>query len=372
MKQKTIKQKVQIVVWGIICVFCMGLAAFAIPSSDLFDEQASKAIEEPQISAVISLSNENDIIMDALLQPMTSMQSIATTSGEKKPEQKKNNQSAVQSGDKKTATSSAMATASAQPILAATASQEKNIEILHQEDADGLTMTLYRVTGDHVVYEVADIQVASPQQLKTAFAQGKYGKSYRSYPSKIAADNQAVIAINGDYCGFRNDGIIIRNGELYRNNPTTNDLLLVDADGNLSIINEEGVDGEELIEHRIVQTFSFGPAVVVDGEAQPAKKYFLSKNVKEPRTAIGQIEPLHYIFVTVEGRKKDSDGLTLAELGEMMADLGCQTAYNLDGGGTSTMIYRDQVVNRVSGKAERASSDIIYFSGLSEERIENG
>lgn len=363
------KQKAQILVGGVICVLCMGLAAFAVPSSVLIDKQTNdKVLELPE--KPVKKKIDSEVIKKLSYAPLfetviPSNWQIATFSGQFVPETKKYN-------DTKAETFSAIATQSAQPILVATESQTEKVEVLHQEDADGLTMTLYRVTGDQVVYEVADVQIASSNQLKTAFAQGKYGKSYRSYPSKIAADNQAIIAVNGDYCGFRNEGIVIRNGELYRNNANSKDLLLVDAQGDLLIMDEAEADGEELIKQGIVQTFSFGPAVVVDGIAQPAKKYFLSKSVREPRTAIGQIGPLHYVLVTVEGRKKDSEGMTLAELGNMMSDLGCQTAYNLDGGGTSTMIYRDQVVNRVSGKAERASSDIIYFLGLSDERVENG
>lgn len=234
-----------------------------------------------------------------------------------------------------------------------------------QDISHSLQVRTYVVTEPNVRYVVAEIKASHPQQLRTAFAQGEYGKNFRAYPSKIASDNQAIIAVNGDYCGFRNEGIVIRNGELYRNQPSRKHLLMIDQNGDFHVLEEKTADGEDLVAQGAWQTFSFGPAVVMEGEAQePPKKYFISSRAKEPRTAIGQVGPLEYVMVAVEGRSKESDGMSLRELGELMQALGCQTAYNLDGGGTSTMVFHDEVINRVSGKGERSSSDIIYFEKM--------
>ncbi len=379
MKDRTLKQKLYIVFMGLVCLLCIGLVAVAVPSGALMD--ASAQTSKPKL-LVEKTTPSSDYIFGqqafketyqeatAASLPMQSVLSMASTPSDElidrdqlieaqsQEDTMTNQASAGDENDTEKDAQQVKSTVS--PPQDAT-----NKEIIAQEVSDGLSITIYKVIEDSAVYEAAEIQVASASQLKTAFAQGKYGKSYRRYPSKIAADNQAVIAINADYCGFRTEGIVIRNGQLYRNKPSSKDLLMIDQNGDFFLMEEEQVDGEALLERGAIQTFSFGPSLVIDGEAQPAKKYFISKTVKEPRTAIGQIGPLHYLLVTVEGRSDDSDGMTLAELGQTMADWGCITAYNLDGGGTSTMIYRDEVINRVSGKAERASSDIIYFTGLS-------
>lgn len=215
--------------------------------------------------------------------------------------------------------------------------------------------------GDYV-YQAASVKVEEADQLRTAFAQGEYGKSYREYSSKMARDNGAVIAVNGDYYGFRNNGIVIRNGVLYRNAPSSKDLLIVDRDGNMSIAPEKEADGEALIQDGVWQSFSFGPGLVEGGRIKPLpEKYMVSVRAREPRTAVGQTGPLSYLLVTVEGRNARSRGASLSELAELMAELGCQTAYNLDGGGSSTMVFREDVVNGVSGRGERAISDILYF-----------
>lgn len=212
-------------------------------------------------------------------------------------------------------------------------------------------------------YHLAEVKVQDAKQLKAVFAQGEYGKSYREYTSKMARNNNAIVAINGDYYGFRNDGIIIRNGELYRDKASKKDLLLIDQNGDFQIVPESETSGEELLAQGIWQSFSFGPGLVENGQIlEMPDKYMVSTRAREPRAAIGQMGPLHYLLVTVDGRRKDSTGTNLSDLAELMQELGCQTAYNLDGGGSATLVFRDELVNDVSGKGERSISDIIYFA----------
>ena len=84
-----------------------------------------------------------------------------------------------------------------------------------------------------------------------------------------------------------------------------------------------------------------------------------------PRTAIGIVSEGHYVFIVADGRTGDDDGLTLYELAAFMQSLGVQTGYNLDGGGSSSMVFMGTVINtpttngRSSG--ERSVSDIVYI-----------
>ena len=83
-----------------------------------------------------------------------------------------------------------------------------------------------------------------------------------------------------------------------------------------------------------------------------------------PRTAVGIIDDLHYVFVVSDGRTSESEGLSLKELAEFMQKLGVTTAYNLDGGGSSTMWFGGKVINNptTSGSIkERKVSDIVYI-----------
>ena len=84
-----------------------------------------------------------------------------------------------------------------------------------------------------------------------------------------------------------------------------------------------------------------------------------------PRTAIGLIDNNHYLFVVSDGRTQESEGLSLYQLAQFMKSLGAKTAYNLDGGGSSTMVFQGSLINKptTSGRdiRERKVSDIVYI-----------
>ena len=233
--------------------------------------------------------------------------------------------------------------------------------------ADGLTITLnqYRV-ADTTVY-VADVVTDDPSSLKTALAGDVYGRNVTDSTSAIAADNGAVLAVNGDFYGARTSGYVIRNGVLYRDTPSGGEDLVIWADGSFSIIDETQVSAQELLGQGAVQVLSFGPALVEDGQVSVSETDEVGKAMaSNPRTAIGVVDEGHYLFVVSDGRTGESEGLTLRELADFMESLGVQTAYNLDGGGSSTMIFQGQVVNNPttggSTIRERSVSDIVYVS----------
>lgn len=217
-------------------------------------------------------------------------------------------------------------------------------------------------------YYVADVTIDDASILKSAFAKNEFGTNIIEYTSKIAADHNAVLAINGDYYGFRQNGILIRNGQVYRDSPARNGLKIY-RDGSMEVYDETGTTAQELVNEGVWQTLSFGPALVVDGQVQSnfedvsIDKNFGNRTIENanPRTGIGMIAPNHYVFVVVDGRSSDSKGMTLSQFAKVFADLGCTEAYNLDGGGSSTMYFMGKVVNNPLGKnQERGTSDIIY------------
>lgn len=227
-----------------------------------------------------------------------------------------------------------------------------------------IEITEYRV-NDTTVY-VADVQLSSASQLKTAFSQNSYGRNVAAYTSDTAALVGATLAINGDNYGSREKGYVIRNGVLYRDTAAKNqEDLVVYADGSFSIINESEITAQELLDSGAVQVFSFGPGLVQDGEIIVDTNDEVDRaKASNPRTAIGILGENHYVFVVSDGRTEESEGLSLYELAEFMQSLGVQTAYNLDGGGSSTMVYEGSVVNQPTSSrsiSERAVTDILYI-----------
>lgn len=245
------------------------------------------------------------------------------------------------------------------------ASQSISTQTSYQDENITITLKEYTVS-DTTVY-VADVQVASADLLKTALAQNAYGRNVTQKTSEMAENAGAILAINGDYYGSQQTGYVLRNGVLYRAAAEKGqEDLVIYEDGSFSIINESEVTAESLLEGGAVQILSFGPALVVDGEIAVSAGEEVGKAMaSNPRTAIGIIDEGHYVFVVSDGRTNESEGLSLSELAAFMQRLGVETAYNLDGGGSSTMYFNGEVVNNptTSGNSikERSVSDIVYI-----------
>ena len=217
---------------------------------------------------------------------------------------------------------------------------------------------------------VAHVEVDDPAQLQTAFAGEEYSPRNTEATFDIAVRHDAVIAVNGDYYNFKNDnGLIIRNGVLYRDKKSSRDQLLVYADGSLVSLPKGTFtpgSGEAYVADGVVQSFSFGPLLIDGGEilALSGKNPVTTRDdAREPRTAIGWVDATHYVLLVADGRRKDwsENGMTLQEMQQVFSQEGCQIAYNLDGGGSATMVLNGELLNHPSGSGQRDVSDIIYF-----------
>lgn len=235
----------------------------------------------------------------------------------------------------------------------------------YQDENISVIITQYQ-EHDTAIY-VADVVISSPAYLKTALAKGAYGRNVTDKTSQIAEDKQAILAINGDYYGARERGYVVRNGVLYRDTASRDQqALAIFDDGSLQVIAEQETTAEALLSAGAVQVLSFGPGLVIDGQISVTADQEVGKSMaSNPRTAIGIIEPLHYVFVVSDGRTSQSKGLSLYQLAAFMQSLGVDTAYNLDGGGSSTMVFNGQLINNptTNGKRvkERSVSDIVYI-----------
>lgn len=234
---------------------------------------------------------------------------------------------------------------------------------------DNIKVTITTITEYDTTIYVADVEVSSPEYLQTALANNSYGTNITDTTSDIAESVNAILAINGDYYGANKSGYVIKNGTVYRStvrDDYENGDLVIYEDGSFGIIYENEVSAQELVDSGVVQLFAFGPSLVENGNIQVSTSTEVDQSMtSNPRTAIGIIDECHYILVVSDGRTSESAGLSLYELASIMQDYGCVTAYNLDGGGSSTMYFLGEVVNNptTNGKTikERAVSDIVYI-----------
>ena len=215
---------------------------------------------------------------------------------------------------------------------------------------------------------VADVKVKNISYLKTAFAKNTYGKNITDKTSSIAKSLNAILAINGDYYGVQTSGYVLKNGQIYRNTAKNNqEDLVIYEDGSFKIINESEESLENLKQNGAKEVLSFGPALVKSGEISVSTSSEVGKAMaSNPRTAIGIVTENHYVFVVSDGRTSESKGLSLYQLANFMKEkLNVETAYNLDGGGSSTMYFNGEIVNNPTTNgnkiSERSVSDIVYI-----------
>ena len=236
-------------------------------------------------------------------------------------------------------------------------------------ESDGVKITLTEKTVDGTKVYVADIILSDPSSLMSGVANNTFGRNITQTTSEMASSQGAVLAINGDYYGFRDSGYVMRNGYLYRDTPSSDEEcedLVIYEDGTMEVIKESDVSASELKANGATQIYSFGPGLVSNGEITVSEGDEVGRaKASNPRTAIGMIEKGHYVFVVSDGRTDESEGLSLSQLASVMKDLGCTVAYNLDGGGSSTMWFNGKIINNPTTNGnkvkERSVSDIVYI-----------
>ena len=220
----------------------------------------------------------------------------------------------------------------------------------HYSDPDiYIDISKLRDEEDTTTYYVADIRIKSMSYFRTALAKDKFGQNVNERTSDICLRNKGILAIDGDTYGSQEGGYVIRNGvslrsakNLDRMRGTTKKAedLLVFPNGTFSIIDENEVSFEQVEAQNPWQVFSFGPGLVKNGEVAVNENEEVGTAMggnRNQRCAIGIIAPGHYVFVVNDARMESSYGFSLFTVANIMKDLHCETAYNLDGGGSATM-----------------------------------
>ena len=208
-----------------------------------------------------------------------------------------------------------------------------------------------------LIYYVADVYVTDVTQIRTGCTSGNFSRAGRGPIENTASRENALVAISGDFC----PALVIRNGEVYHQKILEDDICLLLRNGEMEIVNGKDTGITKIMEKDPWQAWEFGPALF-DGNGNPYRSFPSSDvSVGNPRSCIGYYEPGHYCFVVVDGRQKQSRGVTLRELALLMQSLGCTQAYNLDGGASAHFYYRGTVLNQPSGGG-RNIADIVYVA----------
>jgi len=215
--------------------------------------------------------------------------------------------------------------------------------------------------NDVVTYYVADIYLADIECLQSGFAEDTYGIGYTETVLSMDESLGAILAMNGDYYGNGGNGVVIRNGKVYRKSSNSSDVCVLYYDGTMKTYSADEFDLDQAVSDGAWQAWCFGPELL-DETGGSMTDFTADGHVAEtnPRSALGYYEPGHYCMVVVDGRQSGySSGLTLSELSELFKELGCTSAYNMDGGKSSEMTFDDSLVNQPCGGGREVSDCIM-------------
>ncbi len=214
----------------------------------------------------------------------------------------------------------------------------------------------------------AEVFISDPSQFRRKIAGDTYGYSAQMYASSLAAEANAVVAMNGDFYKFRSPGICVYSRVVYRCEGNYLDTCFVDAKGNLifsyagELTSKE--DAQRFVdENDILFSLAFGPVLIDNGVPKENLNYRIGETMQRySRSAIGQIGEGHYLIMTIGHVYPYRECCTLRGAQDIMLLKGCLNAYTLDGGQTAEVIWRDKPYSYVDWGVERTVSDIIYFA----------
>ncbi len=228
-------------------------------------------------------------------------------------------------------------------------------------------------------YYAIDIVIQDASQLRTAPADPTtFVSERRVVGTTIAKRVNAILAINGDYCGdfhgHESSKYILRQGEVFRDTVDTRlDMLLIDEAGDFHIIKGstelESLDKTQVDGKRVFNALQFGPALVIGGV--PMDEEYIMDDAHSPqfagpqenanRLCLLQMGPLHYKVIATRNYA------TMSQFKQLVLDVApeCINAYVLDGGGSTQVIFLGNQVNGINNETKqniRKLSDIVYFA----------
>ena len=205
-----------------------------------------------------------------------------------------------------------------------------------------LTRSTRDVEGRPIKYYIYDIYVRNIENLFCAYSMTER-KLFTDWLEDVPT---AVAAVSGDYCGNTNSAyVVVRNGMVLRKSDTIRyDLCVLGWDGRMTIMDADEYSYDKLIQLSPYQAWCFGPILVKDGKAMTYFNHRRDIAGWNPRVAIGCVEPGHYVFLLVDGGAGGNNGMKLGMTAKILKELGCQNAYNLDGGASAHGNFNGQIL----------------------------
>lgn len=230
-------------------------------------------------------------------------------------------------------------------------------------------------------YMIVRVSVANGTQIRTSM-ESRDGKQVASGVT-LAKHANAVFAIDGDSFMTHEKGAgkhIVRQGRCLKHNAKGQfDVLIIDGEGNLSILLKATEEDVEAFEGEIINAFCFGPALICDGEPVPIERDdSLATEKSAQRVALCQITDVEegynisYVCVISAGPENPgSVGMDLHQFADVVYSIGdIAIAYNFDGGSGAIGVFNGNKMNKFKLDKSRSISDIIYFASADTEAFQ--
>nr|MBR4281246.1 phosphodiester glycosidase family protein [Clostridia bacterium] len=245
-------------------------------------------------------------------------------------------------------------------------SEDEGLWIFIDETTKIIIERKYDATQPLTWFE-ADIytDVAAGEMIRSIWNDESKTTKVRVDAQETATKHGVVFAMNTDYFTYRVDvdnnratGVVVRDGEILYDDPYTEkkanvsglfpnlDMCAFFPDGSMEVYRSYEITAQELVDQGAYMVYSFGPYLMKDGKL--SEMAYESSESKNPRCAIGMVEPGHYVAIMCEGRlDRRSEGVTVSYLAKLMRAKGCVNAFNLDGGQTAVMVFMGKQINKI-------------------------
>ncbi len=226
---------------------------------------------------------------------------------------------------------------------------------------DSILVCIWQERIEYATCTFAEVRLGHASQLIRKLGGDSYGSPIQKYPSQLAREANAVLALNGDFYRFQNTGIHVYQGTVYTWDGSKVDTCFVDSEGDFHFVKAGELTEKEAVEQYVADndilfSLSFGPVMVEDGENVVPPYYWMGQSRDYyARSCIAQEGPLHYLMMTVYM------ATTVRDAADWMIARGCTRVYAVDGGQSATIVLDGVQVNPSQFNAERTLSDIIAF-----------
>jgi exopolysaccharide biosynthesis protein len=230
---------------------------------------------------------------------------------------------------------------------------------------DTIMVTINEYETDEYYYLLTHIIIDDPSQIHAGLSNDDYGGS-RETPTSAAERLGWVVGINGSNFSYVTNtptmaDISIKNSQVMPDSKmTANGMeICLTNSGNL-FSPQQGMTASELLAMGVTDTWCCGDTLLISN-GQAVNVGIQSEQYRYPRTAIGMVRPCEYYIITA-GNGGYNKGMTYDEIRDTLMSRDCGFGKCLDGGGSSSLVFEKQLLNKPAAGSERPVTDFLYFT----------